>query len=50
MDLLGKIIINWLLLDLLIVTTIWYGTSTLRFMFPYWWRTHICDEAPDYFD
>ena len=46
MDFLVKLIINWLLLDVLIIATIWWAGSTLRPMFPQWWKAHICDIAP----
>ena len=46
MELLTKIIVNWLLLDVLIIATIWYTTSTIQPLCPSWWKAHICDDAP----
>ncbi len=46
MDLLLKIVMNWLLLDVLILATVWYMVSTIQPLVPTWWKVHICDEAP----
>jgi hypothetical protein len=50
MDLMLKIIVNWLLLDILIWATIWYATTTIRPLCPNWWQKNICDEVPFNFD
>jgi hypothetical protein len=50
MNLLLKLVVNWLLVDVLIIATVWWFESTVRPLFPAWWKANICDVAPDYFN
>ena len=36
----------WLILDVMIIVTIWGFTKTVKPRFPDWWRRNISDEAP----
>lgn len=50
MDILVKAITTWLALDLFIIATLWYATSTLKTAFPNWWKSTVCDYAPESYD
>ncbi len=50
MDLVMKIVITWLLYDVFLIATAWWFESTLRPLFPGWWKANICDLAPADFD
>ena len=47
MDFLLKISILWLALDAMILATLWYAVYTIQPMAPSWWKSVVCDYAPD---
>ena len=42
-----QLIIIWLSIDVLIVTTGWYAVTTIKPNFPNWWKRTIADVEPD---
>jgi hypothetical protein len=50
MDIFSKIAILWLALDMVILASVWYAVSTIRPLFPRWWRAFVCDRAPKSFN
>ena len=47
MDWLLKLIVIWLSIDILIVASVWYAVSTIRPLYPNWWRRVIVDDDPE---
>ena len=50
MDFLLKITTIWLAADIIILVSVWYAISTIRPLFPRWWRNFVCDKAPEFFN
>jgi hypothetical protein len=46
-DLLLKLAVILLSLNVLIVATGWYATNTLKYYFPGWWQRTIVDKDPE---
>jgi hypothetical protein len=45
-DLILKIVLLWLLSDVVILATVWYLSTTIQPLFPTWWRGVVADEPP----
>ena len=50
MVLILKVVVSWLSLDVLILASVWYATSTVQPLFPGWWKAVVCDHASESFD
>jgi hypothetical protein len=46
-ELLLKIILLWSLIDIVIIATAWYFSTTIKPYFPHWWQRVIADEVPN---
>ena len=43
MELIAKIVVVWLSVDTLLISTGWYATITLSQLWPDWWRRVIAE-------
>jgi hypothetical protein len=48
--LLYKVFTVWLAVDVIILATVWFATSTIQPLFPGWWKTVVCDTVPTLLD
>jgi hypothetical protein len=46
MDWLLKTVVVWLSVDVIIIASAWYGTTTIKPLYPTWWKRVIVDDAP----
>jgi hypothetical protein len=44
MDWLVKVVVIWLSIDTLVISTAWYVTTTLKHIKPEWWRHIVVEE------
>jgi hypothetical protein len=47
MDELLKLVVIWLSIDVLIISTGWYAVKVIRPLSPNWWRQVIADNEPE---
>ena len=45
-ELLKKITVIWLVIDIVEIATIWYLISTVRPLIPGFWQQYICRDLP----
>jgi hypothetical protein len=45
-----KVAVIWLSLDVLILASVWYATSTVQPLFPGWWKAVVCDHTSESID
>jgi hypothetical protein len=45
-DVLSKLFIVWLTLDLAILMVLWFLAGVIRPHFPKWWKQNVCDVTP----
>lgn len=43
-----KLLIFWLVLNIVTLATLWFFASTINPLFPNWYKRHICDADPEY--
>ena len=42
-----QLIVIWLTIDILVITTGWYAVTTIKPYFPNWWKRTIADIEPE---
>ncbi|MDH3675436.1 MAG: hypothetical protein OES12_08055 [Anaerolineae bacterium] len=47
MDWFLKFVVIWLSFDIVIIASVWYAVSTIRPLYPNWWRRVIVDDDPE---
>lgn len=43
-----KFAVIWISIDAVVMATGWYMTTTIRPLFPNWWRQVVVDEDPEF--
>lgn len=44
--LLFKIVVLWIAVDTVLIATGWFFATTVKSLWPSWWRRAVVDEAP----